>query len=374
MPLSLLKENQVQKEFLEHVFEGLPDLMLITDNQGRIEASNGAIRTMFGFEPDKIGGVHLAAIIGSTHWAAIEPLLQISDKDMRAQQLKLGRRITGIRKDTTIFPISINVAEFQRNNEICFIFVVRDITKILNTELELERSNQDLQSFAAIASHDLQAPLRTVTTFAKSILAKQESILDDDARNKLQRILNACWRMKDLTDNLLDLARVDRKEKQFTTVSVNTAFDEVARDLCSLIAEAGATVSRSELPCVHGDQAQIRQVIQNLVTNALKFRKPGVAPVVNVSAELLAGNYWKFSVSDNGIGIAETDHAKIFGMFQRLHGRSEYPGSGIGLAMVKKIVEMHGGKVGLNSRLGEDTCFWFTLEAGKNIRHCHKPA
>lgn len=359
MPTSLLKEAELGAEFLEHMFDGLPDLMLVTDEHGRIRACNASIREMFGFEPEATRGRFLSDLVGSAHWNELAPLFRIQDQAARARQLRIGRRITGIKQDGSTFPISLNIAEFERHSGRCFIIVVRDITQILNTEVDLERSNEALQQFAAVASHDLQAPLRTISTLSSSILSTSKT-LDEESRTRLGRIVAACGRMRELTDSLLSLARIHKDRLSCAPVPANEIFDELTRDLSAVIAESGGTLLRGELPVLWGDRAQLRQVFQNLLTNALKFRKPDCPPVVRVSAEPFAGG-WKIIVADNGIGIDASYHGRIFGLFQRLHGRSQYPGSGIGLSTVKKIVELHHGTVGLSSVPGQGSSFWFTL-------------
>ncbi len=361
--MSLLKDSLHRSHFLDQVIETLPDALVLTDETGLVISCNLAVR-MFGYAPSEAEGGSLGLLLRPADWNQIAGLLAASMNSDQSEELRTGRRITGVNKTGGTFPISVNITECFLGEKKLFAFVIRDITAILNTESELERSNEELQHFAAVASHDLQAPLRTISTFASSLLS-QHAGSDPDARQKLERIVSACQRMRDLTDSLLELARISRKARAFDSVDTSKVFDDVTKDLSALIAEAGATVTRSELPRVQGNEAQIRQVFQNLITNGLKFRRKEAAPVVRVVAAEAGAGFQEFRVSDNGIGIENAYYSRIFELFQRLHGKSQYAGSGIGLAQVKKIVERHGGRIGVESRVGEGSCFFFTLKGAE---------
>ncbi len=224
---------------------------------------------------------------------------------------------------------------------------------------QLEFANKESEQFVYIASHDLQEPVRTVKSFVQLLSSEYGEKLDDNGRQILDFLDKSTTRMSELIKGLLDYSRLGRKG-DLAPVDIQQLMDLICQDLTTRIAEQGAVVEYTGLPTVLGYATELRALLQNLLTNALKFSRPGVPPVVRVSAQQ-QGREWLFEISDNGIGIAEEHFEKIFLIFQRLHGRDGYEGSGIGLAHCKKIIEMHGGKIWLQSTPGKGTTFFFTL-------------
>ncbi|MEO6721029.1 MAG: two-component regulator propeller domain-containing protein [Ferruginibacter sp.] len=236
-----------------------------------------------------------------------------------------------------------------------------------NANKELERKNSELEQFAYVASHDLQEPLRTTSSFVTILKDQYAGQLDEKADKYFTYILQASDRMKVLIKDLLDYSRIGTK-KELVQVDCNKILQEVLDDLGVAIGEANAAITYDSLPVVSGFPTEIKQLFQNLVTNAIKFRKKDTRPHVSVSAKKIEG-YWEFSFKDNGIGIDEKYSEKIFVIFQRLHTRTEYEGSGIGLSHCKKIVELHHGKIWLTSVPGEGATFYFTLpQALKSLK------
>ncbi|MEP7142078.1 MAG: ATP-binding protein, partial [Ferruginibacter sp.] len=227
---------------------------------------------------------------------------------------------------------------------------------------ELERKNSELEQFAYIASHDLQEPLRTTASFVELLQQQYQGKLDDKADKYFTYILQASDRMKLLIKNLLEFSRIGNK-KGLEEVDCNKILLDVLADLGMAIKEAGAHISYSELPVINGYPTEIKQLFQNLITNAIKFRKKDTRSQVKISVHKSQGS-WEFRFEDNGIGIEEKHNEKIFVIFQRLHTRTEYEGSGIGLSHCKKIVELHNGKIWLKSIPGQGATFHFTLPAG----------
>jgi light-regulated signal transduction histidine kinase (bacteriophytochrome) len=244
----------------------------------------------------------------------------------------------------------------------------RDITDRKRTEdelrrrtKELARSNDDLQRFAYAVSHDLQEPLRTIASFTELMSRRTPVVSNPEVQQDLRFIKEAVSRMKKLIEDLLRYSSVsDGGDLQTTPMNSQVALGEALSNLQSAIDEVGATITHDALPDLIGNQPMICQVFQNLIGNAIKYRRKGTPPRVHVSAELQS-KMWLFSVADNGIGMEMEYAEKIFGMFQRLHGRGEYSGSGIGLAIVRRIVERHGGRVWAQSTVGEGSTFYFTL-------------
>ena len=247
----------------------------------------------------------------------------------------------------------------------------RSVLALHERSSELERSNSDLEQFAYVASHDLQEPLRTITSFTQLLVGRYRGQLDDKADNYLAMIEGGTARMGRLLQDLLTFSRVASSAQLLRPVDLNRVISAVQSDLHDQISRSQAEISVGELPSVIGDATQLRQLFQNLIGNALKFSVPGRAVQVSVRAEQV-GSVQRLTVSDNGIGIAPEFQERIFTIFQRLHSREAYEGSGIGLAVARKIAQRHGGELGLDSVLGEGTTFWLTLPmAERDPRQTH---
>ncbi len=227
---------------------------------------------------------------------------------------------------------------------------------------DLARSNEELQRFAYVASHDLQEPLRSIVSFSQLLERRYKGKLDSDADEYIEFIVEGGTRMQTLIRDLLQVSRVETEAKPLAPTDPAAVVYAAARSLDEAIRGAGATVTVGDMPTVMADAAQIEQVFSNLIGNAVKYRREGVPPVIAISARRLNGRV-EFSVKDNGIGIEDEYHDRIFEMFRRLHTHDEYEGTGIGLAVVKRIVERHGGTIRVESTPGEGSTFFFTLPA-----------
>jgi light-regulated signal transduction histidine kinase (bacteriophytochrome) len=252
---------------------------------------------------------------------------------------------------------SITASRDELNREI----VVRklaeeDLQKALS---ELERSNRELEQFAYVASHDLQEPLRMVASYVRLLEKKYRGQLDEKADQYIHFAVDGALRMQKLIEGLLAYARIGRGG-EFMPVDTNDVVSQVVSDLSESLQESRAVITKDDLPTVTGDETQLIHLFQNLIRNAVKFRKPEVPPQVHVSAKK-EGKEWVFSVRDNGVGIDQAYAERIFLIFQRLHTREEYPGTGIGLALCKKIVERHHGRIWVESAPGEGATFFFTI-------------
>lgn len=225
---------------------------------------------------------------------------------------------------------------------------------------ELQRSNEELEKFAYVASHDLQEPLRMVSSYTQLLARRYKDRLDEDAEEFIGYAVDGAQRMQTLINELLKYSRVGTQNRELAPTDCEEVLDAACANLKIAMEESGAELKRESLPMVMGDQTQLVQLFQNLLGNAIKFRREGVPPEIEVGARESEG-WWVFSVSDNGIGIDEEYAERIFIIFQRLHDRAEYSGTGIGLALCKKIVERHGGTIRLESEPGKGSTFYFSL-------------
>jgi light-regulated signal transduction histidine kinase (bacteriophytochrome) len=227
---------------------------------------------------------------------------------------------------------------------------------------ELARSNAELEQFAFVASHDLQEPLRKIRAFGDRLKTKCGAILPVESADYLERMQNASARMQTLINDLLTFSRVISRTEPFVIVDLAQVTREVLSDLEVRIEKTGAAVEVGELPKIEADPMQMRQLLQNLIGNALKFHLPDAKPKVQVRAEIIAGDFGEgpvcqLTIQDNGIGFEEKYLDKIFAVFQRLHGRQEYEGTGIGLAVCRRIVDRHKGSITAKSKPGEGAKF-----------------
>ncbi|HSA96998.1 MAG TPA: PAS domain S-box protein [Acidobacteriota bacterium] len=255
---------------------------------------------------------------------------------------------------------------------------VQDITerklseeRMKRTLAELDRSNKELEHFAYVTSHDLREPLRMMTSFAQALERRYKDKLDGTADEYIHFIVDGASRMQRLIDDILVYSRVGTRGLPFEPVDMGRVLQEVLLNLRTAVDEAGARISSGPLPVIHGDPVQMQQVLQNLISNALKFRREEELPAVTVTASR-TGPDWLFAVADNGIGVPPELFGRLFVLFQRLHPPDKYPGTGVGLAVTKKIVERHGGRIWVESEPGKGSTFRFTIpaesKAGKDDR------
>ena len=225
---------------------------------------------------------------------------------------------------------------------------------------KLRRSNEELEHFAYVASHDLQEPLRIIVSYLQLIERRYKDKLDEDGERFIQSTVNGAERMRALIRGLLQYSRVGTKGKDFVEADMETVLDEALENLGRAVQDTGAVIERSALPHVRGDSMQLVQLFQNLIGNAMKFHREGEKPRVSIAATKGRGA-WEFTVADNGIGIEKQYGDRIFALFQRLHTRDQYKGTGIGLAVCKRIVERHQGRIWFTSEPGRGTTFHFSL-------------
>ena len=350
---------------LTAIIDSVPAAIVMADAQGRIVLANRQAETLFGYPHAELTGQSVDLLVPERLRAAHPGHRAAYTREPNARPMGAGRALYGLRKDGSEFPIEIGLNPVDMDGERYFLSAVLDIsereqTRQLRQAVEsLERSNLELRRFAYVASHDLQTPMRTIASFAQLLAATYEDQLDAQGQSWINRIVVSIRRLQALVRDLLDYSRIDSQVSRFDKVAMREVADAALLLLEDAIPDAGAEITFSELPVVWADRFQLVQLLYNLIGNAIKYRGEH-APRIHVAAER-QGEAWMFSVRDNGMGIAQRHHERIFEMFQRLHDLASYSGTGIGLAVCRRVVELHGGKIWLTSELGVGTTFYFSI-------------
>ncbi len=344
-----------------------PNGMLMSDPEGKIVLVNKEAERLFGYGREEMLGQSIEMLIPLRFRERHIEYRGGFHANPTSRAMGAGRDLYGLRKDGTEFPVEVGLNPVQTDEGLYVLSSVVDITARKKSEQalakaagELRRSNQELEQFAYIASHDLQEPLRMVIGFLNLLDERYKPQLDATATKYINFAVDGARRMSQLISDLLAYSRVEHIGPNIQPIELNKAVDSAMANLRNSIQESGASITHEELPTVPGNMTQLSQLFQNLLGNAIKFRREGIPPNIQVGCRL-KGDHWVIRVKDNGIGIAPEYHDKIFMIFQRLHGRDKYPGTGIGLAICKKIVERHGGSIWIDSKPGEGTTFLFTL-------------
>lgn len=358
------------KEFFETVIDAAPAGMCLVDEQGSIELSNRVFQEMYGYTKSELKEFPIENLVPhemrNQHLSYMETY--IATPENRTMGAKLERELYGLRKDQTKFPLEIGLSYYQSPQGFKIICSVQDISVrreaeivIQRTLADLKQSNQELEQFAYVASHDLQAPLRHITSYLQLLLRKIDVDQDPVCREWVGYILSGTARMKLLIGDLLAFARVGRNQCELETLPLGDAVKCVAHTLDAQIKSKNAELVVGPLPELECRPVQITQLFQNLLANALKFSKADQALSVHIDSEE-RNDHWIVSVRDNGVGISTDYFDKIFKLFQRLHGADTYEGTGIGLSVCRKIVELHGGQIWVESEEGVGSTFYFTLK------------
>jgi PAS domain S-box-containing protein len=356
-----ITERKRAQERFQLVVEAAPNAMVMIDEQRRICLVNRRAEELFGHGRDAIIGELIETLVPERYRAAHPVHVQAFSARPEARPMGAGRELHGLRKDGSEIPIEIGLNPLETSDGRFVLASVIDITERKRNEDELRRSNAELEQFAYVASHDLQEPLRMVANYTELLAQRYQGRLDERADKYIHYASDGARRMQRLVADLLTYSRVGSQGKPMSLVDSGKVLSAVTQSLQRLIRETGATITHGELPAVLADEVQLHQLLQNLLSNAIKFRsdKP---PRIAVDATP-QGVRWQFSVADNGIGLDMQYTERIFQMFQRLHELGKYEGSGIGLAIAKRIVERHGGTIRVESAQGIGTTFFFTLHA-----------
>lgn len=363
--------NQKLKEIEDGVnpfFEAAPHGILGIASDGRISMVNRRIEELFGYSRAELIGQELELLLPARFRA-----IHVSHRtgyfaEPRMRAMAAGMDLAGLRKDGTEFPIEIGLSHANTAAGPVVFGMVSDISErikaaddVKRVNEELRRSNVEIEQFAHVASHDLQEPLRMVTSYLQLIERRYPDRLDSTGKEFIAFAVDGAKRMKNLIRDLLEFSRAGTHSTRFREVDTGAILDHALDNLKIAIEETSAVITADSLPTLCGDPVLLTQVFQNLIANAIKFQK-GTEPCVHVSARE-QGAEWIFSVRDNGIGIESRHLDRIFHIFERLHSVEEYSGSGIGLAITRKIVERHRGKIWVESQPGAGSTFFFSLSS-----------
>ncbi len=354
---------------LETVLDTAVDAIVGVRADGRIVIVNPAAARMFGYSREELLGRKLKRLLPNLSRSELDEYRWRVMETGQSGVFYTGKEEQGVRKDGSCFFLEMSVGVAGTGEHEIFLGIMRDITRRKRAEAELARhaaelarSNRELDDFAYIASHDLKAPLRGIHNYATFLIEDYADRLDADGKTKLETLGRLAKRMEDIINDLLAFSRVGRTEQSMAEVDLDAVVADVLDSLKVFLDEAGATVDVPEkLPRVVCDQVRVRAVFHNLVTNGVKYNDSAAKRIAITWAETAEGET-VFSVSDNGIGIPEKHREKVFGIFKRLHTGEKYGGgTGAGLAIVKKIIEQHRGRIWLDSEPGQGTTFHFTL-------------
>lgn len=353
--------------------ESAPNGMVMVDRSGTIVLVNREAERLFGYTKEGLLGQSVEILVPERFRSRHSQYRDEFFRNPGRRLMGAGRELYGLRKDGVEIPVEIGLNPIETDEGLLVLSAIVDISSRRRAEEalraaaeDLKRSNQELEQFAYIASHDLQEPLRMIAGFLKLLEDRYKSSLDEKARSYIEHAVDGATRMSRLISDLLLYSRVERQGKQAEPVDMNTALELALANLRISIHESGANITRDQLPTIQGNPAQLAQLFQNLIGNAIKFRRKGVAPRIHIGCDTRDG-LWLISVRDNGIGIAPEYSEKIFMIFQRLHGQKEYPGTGIGLAICKKIVEQLGGSIWVESVPDEGSTFYCTFPKKQQV-------
>jgi len=358
------RERRNSEERLRAVVDTAADGIITIEANGSIQSFNPAAERLFGHAAHEVIGRNVSLLMPEPHRSGHDGYLQRYLESGEPHVIGVGREVTAQRKDGSPIPVGLAVSEMQLGARRLFTGILHDLTEAKRAEQrqtqlihDLQNVNEELKSFAYVVSHDLKAPLRGVGSLADWLMTDYADKLDDQGREYLSLVKGRVSRMDALIDGILEYSRVGRINDVQIAVDLNVLVADIIQ-LLAPPAQVTVTVD-GPLPTLFGGRTRLQQVFQNLISNAIKHLDKPVGRIRVGCADL--GDAWQFSVADNGPGIEARHHERIFQLFQVLTPRDQKESTGVGLALVKKIVELHGGRVWLESRVGEGSTFFFTL-------------
>lgn len=360
------EELRESEERLRAVIDTAVDCVIIIDDAGSIQIFNPACERLFGYGAEDVIGQNVKMLMPSPYQEEHDGYMRNYRETGTRKIIGIGREVMGQRKDGSTFPMELSVGEAQQKGRPVFVGIIRDITERKAAELAISRSVDELAAFAYSVAHDLKAPLRAIAGFSAALVEDYRDDLNEEAQSYLDFIEDGALRMGVMIDSLLEYSRIGRDELPFEKIKPTEIIERALRSLHAVIEENGAeVVVDGDWGEIDANVATLANVFQNLISNAIKFRRPGERPVVRIGGHETLSSV-EISVADNGIGIPEECFDKVFQIFHRLHDRKDFPGTGIGLAVVKKGVEVHHGTVAIESEEGVGSTFRLRLPKKQN--------
>ena len=360
-----------QNDRFRLVVESAPNGIIVVNRDGEITLVNPQAERLFGYTKEEFKGMRIEKLVPQKYREGHVERRTSFHAAPESRGMGLGRDLFAVRKDGKEFPVEIALTPLSKKTGMHVLASIIDITERKRSEerlhrysQELERSNAELESFASVASHDLQEPLRKIRTMGERLQQVSGEGLNEKGQDYLQRIVKASDNMHRLIRDLLAFSRVATRAQPFARIDLATPLKEALSNLEVAIDEADAEVCLGDLPAIDADEGQMIQLFQNLIGNAVKFRRADVPPRIEIDASVEGEGdraVCRIQVSDNGIGFDEKYQDRIFSIFQRLHGKGKFEGTGIGLAICKKIVERHEGTITASGVLGEGSVFEIRL-------------
>ncbi|MCB1757313.1 MAG: PAS domain S-box protein [Gammaproteobacteria bacterium] len=352
-----LKDSESQlRAIVDHTVDGL----ITIDESGVIETFNESCEQIFGYSATEVIGENVKILMPEPFYSEHDQYLKNHRETGEKKIIGIGREVKGRRKDGSVFPLDLSVSEIQIKNRKLYSGILRDITERKKAEARIMQSNLELERFAVIASHDLQEPLRMISSFTELLDKEYGSDMDDDARLYLKFVVDASVRMQKLVSDLLEYSRINSHEADCLYFDANEQLSIVLNNLHEAIVKDNIVVTSDELPEIYSNQIQFGRLLQNLVSNAVKYRAGNRQCRIHIGCGDVDGS-WQFFVRDNGIGIEEEYIDQIFTIFRRLHNKDEYSGTGIGLSVCKRIIDILGGKLWVESEKDQGSTFYFTI-------------
>jgi PAS domain S-box-containing protein len=356
---------------LRAIVDTAVDGIILIDGRGKVAMFNRACERIFGYSAEEIVGENVKRLMPDPYQDEHDQYLLNYQRSRVAKIIGIGRQVMGQRKSGDTFPMDLSVGEVTDGGDAAYVGILRDVTERVRAEEQRERlieqlakSNAEQTHFVHAASHDLREPMRMITAFCGRLARDYSEQLDPRGKEYLSLAVAASERMNRLLDDLVEFARLSNDAERGSRFDANDVVDRVVEGLSKTIQRCDAEITHSELPHITSNPVRFERLMQNLVGNALKYVAPEVRPRVRVEAAR-EGASWRFSVTDNGIGIDPRHFERIFEPFKRLHTRGRYDGTGLGLAICRKIVEGFGGAISVHSSEGQGSTFSFTIPADR---------
>jgi len=376
-----VNDLEEQERLFRSLVESAPDASVIVNEDGRILKVNAQTEQLFGYSRDELVDKPLETLMPKRFATKHHEHRKNYVKAPRFRMMGEGKELLGLHKNGTEFPVEISLSPINTKDGMLVSAAIRDISKrkkseaiiqqinqelqqknraLQNQQAELERANKELESFSYSISHDLRAPLRAITGFSQILQEKQHDKLDQTGKRYLDNIHKSAKKMGQLIDDILTFSRLGRQTLSRSEFCLKSLFEEVIDDLQKQYADSKIQFTITELPIVLADYNLLRQVVINLLTNAIKYSSKKELIEIKIGQTKKNG-YTTYYVSDNGAGFNMKYYDKLFGVFQRLHREIEFEGNGVGLALCKQIIDRHDGKIWAESELNEGATFYFTL-------------